>query len=77
MSSKETTHMTQVKLGCDNATQVAWIDSTGAKVRNRLTLKGDDDDRVWTVLEVYDTQLASTVKAHERDYLSQRAASDI
>lgn len=59
--------------------QVAWIPENLAVEGKQVYFgkKTDTPDRLWTVMEVGTRMTEDYVKAHERDYKTQREASDI
>ena len=59
--------------------QVAWIPEQFAVEGKQIYFgkKTDNPDRLWTVNEVGTRKSEDYVKAHERDYKTQRNASDI
>jgi hypothetical protein len=58
---------------------VAWIPSQFAKVNEIVKIKTPDGqwENGWKVKEIYNQRDEKSVLEHERDYLKQRAASDI
>lgn len=54
---------------------VAWIETSLAKKGFRLVFR--DLDGIYEVTHIYDTRPKSEVVAFEREFLFQRAASDI
>lgn len=70
----------QCTLKRKNKISVVWIPERGTngikvKVGNKVLLK--PENRWWLILTVSDPQDVTYIKNHERDYLTQRAASDI
>ena len=53
---------------------VGWIESCYARVGNMLE---DEDRDIWEVVDIYATQPTEYIVKHERDYVKQRAGSDI
>ena len=74
------TYYKQCELSCGNTKQIAWIPEKFAIVDKLLILgkrTPDNTDR-WTVSLVADIQLSeSYLVEHERDFKTQRQASDI
>ena len=60
----------------DNLEHVAWIPAKHARKGKVVTLKTYEGGP-WEVMEVWGSRPTDDVMAHERDYLKQRAASDI
>lgn len=57
---------------------VAWLPEKLAVEGKTITFKDDPKKSLWTVMSASDiSQPESYVKAHERDYKTQREASDV
>ena len=65
----------QCRLRCGTVEHIAWIPAKLARKGKVVTLKTYEGD--WEVVEVWGSRPTDDVVAHERDYLKQRAASDI
>ena len=65
---------TQCRLRRGRTEQIAWIPSEFADKNRFLEIRGETG---WRVIGVGATMPADYVKGHERDYLSQRKASDV
>ena len=69
---------TQCTLVKDNIQQTVWIPSELAKVGKCLKIKKNNVwDEGWCVQTCGMTLSDEYVRAHERDYMTQRKASDI
>lgn len=70
--------MTQCRMtrhtGQGDHVTVAWVESNFARVGNMLE---DEDGDIREVTETFATLSTQYVLDHERDYLKQRAGSDI
>lgn len=66
---------TQCRLRCGDIEHVAWIPAKHARKGKIVTLKTEGGQ--WEVMEVWGSRPTDDVVSHERDYLKQRAASDI
>ena len=61
-------------------TSIAWIPEDKAVVGKQIYFgkKSDAPDRIWTVVSAGDQRFTGEyLQAHERDYKTQREASDI
>lgn len=69
----------QCTMCIDRTYQIAWIPEKFAEVGRRIILgKREPEAPVWTVTHVSDMRIeGSYILAHERDYKTQREASDI
>ena len=70
-----TNHYRQCMLVNGEATTVAWIPDTLAKVGKWIEAKADKS--LWYVYEAWNRLPAAVVEERSRDYRNQRKASDI
>lgn len=73
------TYYKQCEMRSGDVVQIAWIPERFAEVGRQIILgKRTPDAPRWTVTVVADMRLAGSYLAeHERDYKTQRQASDI
>ena len=64
----------QVLLCKGNEQQTAWIPEKFARINRVLKIKDEDG---WVVKELYSISSEDFVRDHERDFRTQRLASDI
>ena len=68
------TTYTQCLLKRGKSTQTSWIPGKFAHIGKFVKLKDEDG---WKVCEVFSTESEEYLLKHERDYKTQRLASDI
>ena len=74
---RQCTYETPTEGGVTRAT--AWIPEKLAVVGKKIYFgkKTKNPEKLWTVISVGGRQSEEYIKAHERDYMTQRQASDI
>lgn len=69
--------MRQCRLTKGRLEKIAWIPIQFAEVGKIIDLNDEGWSLGWTVQQTYTTLPTEYVREHERDYKSQRKASDI